>query len=417
VEPFAARTIAPPPGVLRLERRGARLDDAALRAALRDLRRTAPPAKRIAFTRLFAQHFERLIGTEERPAVLTTLGLLLEDSEPGVRAMLAALLAPSPLLPVAAAERLAQGPIACAGPVLELSPALDDDRLAALLQAAGPAHAAAVAGRSWLSPALAALVARRADRAGRLRLVGNHGAALDTATLEWLQAEHADDDELLDLLARRPGLPAGLVDRFVDRLGDRLDWALVSKRALGPADAGRLPTARTAHVQRGFEVGSEQERAALAKLEAQAAAGALGPPQVLALLRDGQVGMMEAGLAVLAGTSMRRVRAMLYGPDKRGLVALCLRAGWTTPEYLALRMALGLAEQAAGQPDGAATYSAESAAFVREQYEQARRSLAAAAGRKGQGGGVGSQAGTASCGEAERSQAGVPPGAEGSMVQ
>jgi hypothetical protein len=58
--------------------------------------------------------------------------------------------------------------------------------------------------------------------------------------------------------------------------------------------------------------------------------------------------------------------------DKRGLAALCARAAFGAPHYLALRMALDLAEQGMEGADPDTTYSAQTIAFVQQQYDQIR---------------------------------------------
>ena len=73
--------------------------------------------------------------------------------------------------------------------------------------------------------------------------------------------------------------------------------------------------------------------------------GELGPEDVLVFLRDGEIGRVEAALVLLADGDLTRTRQLLYGVDKRGLAALCARAGFGTPHYVALRMTLDLAER------------------------------------------------------------------------
>ena len=73
--------------------------------------------------------------------------------------------------------------------------------------------------------------------------------------------------------------------------------------------------------------------------------GELGPEELLMFLRDGEISRFEAGIGLLADTDLRRVRQLLYGPDRRGLAALAARAGFTTPHYAAVRMTLDLAER------------------------------------------------------------------------
>ena len=76
----------------------------------------------------------------------------------------------------------------------------------------------------------------------------------------------------------------------------------------------------------------------------------------MAFLRDGAIARVEAGLALLADIDVPRVRQLLYGMDKRGLAALCARAGFGAPHYIAMRMALDLAEQGMEGADPEPTY-------------------------------------------------------------
>ena len=92
----------------------------------------------------------------------------------------------------------------------------------------------------------------------------------------------------------------------------------------------------------------------------------------MAFLRDGAIAKVEAGLALLADIDVPRVRQLLYGMDKRGLAALCARAGFGAPHYIAIRMALDLAEQGMEGADPEPTYSAETITFVQQQYDLIR---------------------------------------------
>ena len=99
--------------------------------------------------------------------------------------------------------------------------------------------------------------------------------------------------------------------------------------------------------------------------------GELVPEDIVAFLRDGAIAKVEAG-ALLADIDGPRVRQLLYGMDKRGLAALCARAGFGAPHYIAIRMALDLAEQGMEGADPEPTYSAETITFVQQQYDQIR---------------------------------------------
>ena len=100
--------------------------------------------------------------------------------------------------------------------------------------------------------------------------------------------------------------------------------------------------------------------------------GELGPEDVLTFLRDGEIGRVEAGLVLLAESDLERSRQLLYGVDKRGLAALCARAGFGTPHYVTLRMALDLAEQSFEGDAPEHGYPDDAIRGLQEQYERIR---------------------------------------------
>ena len=87
-------------------------------------------------------------------------------------------------------------------------------------------------------------------------------------------------------------------------------------------------------------------------------------------MRNGEIGRVEASFVLLAGTDLARVRQLLYGMDKRGLAAMCARAGFGTPHYAALRMTLDLAEQGLKGASSDAGYAEDTMRFIQEQYER-----------------------------------------------
>ena len=82
--------------------------------------------------------------------------------------------------------------------------------------------------------------------------------------------------------------------------------------------------------------------------------------------------LVELSLVIIAQLDLRRVRNLLYGSDKRGLIALCLRTGFTTSEYLVFRMALGLVERGAAIDAPDVTYETITAQFAKAQFETMR---------------------------------------------
>ena len=58
--------------------------------------------------------------------------------------------------------------------------------------------------------------------------------------------------------------------------------------------------------------------------------------------------------------------------DKRGTAALCLRAGFGAGHYLAVRMALDLAQSGVAPTTRQSAYTTEALEFLRNQYERLR---------------------------------------------
>ena len=64
---------------------------------------------------------------------------------------------------------------------------------------------------------------------------------------------------------------------------------------------------------------------------------------------------------------------LLYHADRRHLAALCLAAGFATPHYIALRMALEIAEEAmAPRPRPTRATARTPIRFLQAQYERLR---------------------------------------------
>jgi len=100
--------------------------------------------------------------------------------------------------------------------------------------------------------------------------------------------------------------------------------------------------------------------------------GHLKPPRLLAFLRNLDIDRLECGFAVMTGLERRWVRKLLYGSDKRGLIALCLKAEFASVDYLAFRMALGLAELGNSREQPEQFYLKRTMKFARDQFERMR---------------------------------------------
>lgn len=116
--------------------------------------------------RLLVHEFlKQPIRTEAAEARFVTLAIrLIEAVEVPVAAKHVRELAPHPAVPRALALYLATGPLSLAGPILRLSPVLDENDLTGLAERAEPSHLAAMAARRDVSPALAKRIAALVHR-------------------------------------------------------------------------------------------------------------------------------------------------------------------------------------------------------------------------------------------------------------
>lgn len=334
------------------------------------LQTDSSPASRAAVAAKFGQQYDRLLEGDTRPLAEAILQLLVRDVERKVRQTLSEVIAASPNLPHGITARLARDDVQVARPILEQSPVLDDEDLADIVRTHTMQYALAVAGRERLSAWLADVVAETGEPEVIVRLVSNGGAELSGTTLKRIADDYKDDRAIQERLIRRPALPYELVDQLVTAISERLQWELVRERRMSRAAAQELMAAARERATLSIVAREHGERSLEREVRERFTTGELGPEDVLAFLRDGEVARVEASLALLADADLRRARQLLYGADKRGLAALCVRAGFGSPHYLALRMTLDLAEQGLKGPGPEVTYPPETAQFVQDQYER-----------------------------------------------
>jgi uncharacterized protein (DUF2336 family) len=249
---------------------------------------------------------------------------------------------------------------------------LSDDDLAAIVRTHATPYALAVAGRAQLSKQLSDLLADTNEPEAVAVLVGNGGAELSTATLQRLAAAYRDDRRIGDRLIRRQNLPFALLDLFLAALGERLGWHAIRKRRMSKAEARQLIAALRDHASAALEANEDGEPTLEHELRQRLGRGELGPVDILAFLRDGETGRVEAGLALLAGVDAARARELLHGGDRRGLAALCARADFGAPHFVALRMALDLADQGFEGADAEVACPPETIALIQKQYDLIR---------------------------------------------
>ena len=368
------------PSVAVFSRRRAQLVGGALpdtppepRLSLADvemLQRDPSPEARVELAAKFGRQYDSLLDGQTRSLADAVLALLVKDLEKKVRQTLAEALAASPNLPSQIASRLARDDIEVARPVLEQSPVLGDEELAEIVRTHAMQYALAVAGREHLSECLSEILAETGEAEVVGRLVGNGGARISVKTLRRVAEDYRNDRGVQERLIRRPALPYELVDLLVAAIGERLEWELVRDRRMSADEARQLMAATRDRATLSIVTREHAERSLERELRHRLSSGELGPEDILSFLRDGEIGRVEAGLVLLADSDLTRTRQLLYGIDKRGLAALCARAGFGTPHYVALRMTLDLAERGLKGDAPEQHYPDEAIQFIQEQYER-----------------------------------------------
>lgn len=342
-------------------------------ADVEQLQGDADANARAAVARKLGHHFDELAGGDGTGALANAiLKLLVKDVETGVRAALSAAIASSSQIPQSVALRLARDDIEVAQPMLEKSPVLDDEQLVEIVQTHAMQYALAVAGRENLAAVVSDALVDTGEGSVVARLVDNGGAKLSDAALARIADDFLQNSDVQDRLIRRPELPYDIVEKLVGAIGQRLEWELISSRQVSSEDARALIGAIRDQATISMTARDHDARRAQALLRAEQQDGGLDAMVALQALKKGEIARFEGAIAILADEELPRVRRLLYGMDKRGTAAICLRAGFGAGHYIAIRMALDLAESGVKTRGERTRYTQETLRFLQNQYEKMR---------------------------------------------
>lgn len=343
-------------------------------ADLELLRSNPSTDTRSAFAAKFGRQYDVFSATSSKEFADTILYHLAKDVESVVRKALAETVAESPNLPKELAIDLATDAIEIARPILERSKVLEDPEIVEIVQTQAMYHAYAVAGRSSVSETVSDALIDTENVDAIVRLLTNDGAHFSDDALHRLADDFSGFSEIQNHLIKMPDLPAAVVDRLIDGIGDALEWDLIRSRSIEPTEARRLAQTMKGQAAKAMATRNGVEQATAAAMQQRMAKGALKPLDILCYLRDGNVGKFEAALSTMARIDSKKTKRLLYNMDKRALAALCLRAGLGTPQYMAIRMALDLADMGMDEIRAPRVkYPPDTARFVQEQYERLRK--------------------------------------------
>jgi uncharacterized protein (DUF2336 family) len=321
----------------------------------------------------FAREFDRLAKGVPNALNREFLKVFSKDRTKLVRMCFAEAIKGSAYLPLDFAERLAKDVIDVAMPILRYCPVLTEEIMADVIVTMPEVYALAIADRQPLSMSLADfMIEQKGTKRVVVRLLDNHAAELSHEALTGLQDWSKTDQDIAARLRRRPNLPFDFVNQHVTELADRVHWRSLGERRMTKYEAWQLQDRFQRKTgQRHFMNGNQIQRMLL-ELREDFEKGLLDPSTLLSLLHDREVDRLECAFSVMTGLGLQKVRSLLRGSDRRGLTALCLRADFTSADYLAFRMALGLSEIGMVREEQQQRYSETTMMFAWDQFERMR---------------------------------------------
>ncbi|MCR9218811.1 MAG: DUF2336 domain-containing protein [Alphaproteobacteria bacterium] len=308
----------------------------------------SPDARAEAAEKVSGAFDAETLSDRERAIAEDILRILVKDAEDRVRAALSRTLKQTPHLPQDLAGALARDPSdAVALPILEHSPALSDEELVELLEAAAPARQTAIAGRESVSETLAQAIVDTGNEDAVVRLLENDGADLSDPTLDQVVRDYGGSERVHEPLVRRESLPVTIAEKLVALVSDALKQHLVTHHALAEETASDLilHSRERATVQ----LAAENSGGAILLADQLAANGRLSPSLVLRAVCLGDLAFFEAAMANLAGVPLNNARVLIHDEGRLGLRSLYDKAGLPMALFPAFESAVVQARAVEGE--------------------------------------------------------------------
>lgn len=321
----------------------------------------------------FAHEFDRIAKGPFYKMTADLLDFFSEDRDQLVRKRFAESVKTSLYLPSNIAGRLAKDEIEVAAPILRESPVLDDVLIGEIATTMPEPYVLTIAERRPLSEGMVNLmIEHKGTKRVVARLLDNDEAEISEDALLYFQEWGQSDPDIADRFRRRPKLPFAFVSQSVSELADSVQWPSLSKRIMTKSEATLLQSLFDGKAGHRCSSRGARFHRLYRPLKDRFERGFLKPLTLLAFLRDQDIDRLECGFAIMAGLDLRRVRQLLHGSDRRGLIALCLKAEFSTADYLTIRIALSLAELGTVQQQPQQRYTDKAMKFAYDQFEKMR---------------------------------------------
>jgi uncharacterized protein (DUF2336 family) len=259
-------------------------------------------------------------------------GLLIDQIEIKVRAVLANRLAPVSNAPVKVLRTLANDDdISVAGPVLKNAPRLADADLIDVARTKSQAHLHAISTRRTLTESVTDVLVRRGSRDVVRSVADNRGAKISEYSFVNLIKRAQDDGVLAEKVGTRPDIPAPMFRELLLKA-----TAVVRERLLAsaPSEAKKEINRILAKVSKevAASIGPRDFRAAQRVVLVLERAGTLDETSVAAFCSEGKYEETAVAMAVLAKVPVNVVDRLLAGdqPDPVLILSKALSFSWQT---------------------------------------------------------------------------------------
>lgn len=269
----------------------------------------------------------------ERALMSEILRQLIHEVELSVRQDVAKRLSERDDAPRKLVLALANDDIEVAHPLLLNNTVLHDVDLIEIIKHCTQAHQLAVSMRKKISEDVSDALVETGDTSVITRLLENEGAAISSASMEYIVAESKRVDTFPNLLINRKDLPPDMARKMYWWVSVAVRQHIVENFSINPAtiddSIGDAVKDKIDDVGGDVEKVSEAERVA----EEMAAHNKLTEKFLLNTLRDSEISLFEASLAQTLDIRVKLMRRLIYEPGGEGLAMGCKAIGFSTETF------------------------------------------------------------------------------------
>jgi uncharacterized protein (DUF2336 family) len=277
------------------------------------------------------------LSDEDRIQAHEILRVMANDAAELVRRALAVTLKQSAVVPRDVANKLARDVESIALPLLNFSPAFNDEDLAEIVRLGGPVRQVAIAKRPELSETVTGALVEHGGEKAVQTACANDNAHFSDRMLQRAIDRFENSEAVLDAMAYRRTLPMAVSERLIEMVSDQVRDHLINTQALSPQVAleiamGSKERATLDLVDQAGKAGDVKGFAA--HLHER---GSLTASLLLRGLAHGHMAFFEHGVAELAGVPHHRTWLMIHDAGPLGFRAIYDRAGLPARLFTAFR--------------------------------------------------------------------------------